>query len=153
VSHKPLGLLILAVGAVVSGPACRRTPAGVPTPPIPPAAPLVAPAAPPTFAPPSAAPALAGGPGDPCALICRRSMDLKCSHGAGCGESCRQMMAIGDCRAQMIDVLHCFAGEPAAHWECNEEGEAAIKDGYCDAEQGRFVRCTEHASANKPSSI
>ena len=40
-------------------------------------------------------------------------------------------------------VLGCFAREPIGHWECNEEGEAAIKDGFCDAEQGKFVACAQ----------
>jgi hypothetical protein len=34
-----------------------------------------------------------------------------------------------------------------AHWSCNDDGEAAIKDGFCDAEQGRFASCIQRSGA------
>ena len=83
---------------------------------------------------------------DPCALLCRQTADLKCKQAGHCADSCREMLAIADCRPQMQAVLRCLAREPVAHWECNEAGEPAIKDGYCDAEQGGFVRCAERPS-------
>ena len=53
------------------------------------------------------------------------------------------MAQIAACGAEMAKVLHCFAHEPLRHWECNDMGEPAMKDGYCDAEQGRFVACAQ----------
>ena len=47
-------------------------------------------------------------------------------------------------------VLGCMAREPIGHWVCNEDGEAEIKDGFCDAEQGRFVACVQKTAG--PSS-
>jgi hypothetical protein len=31
--------------------------------------------------------------------------------------------------------------EPAAHWECTEAGLAALKEGFCDAQQQAYVAC------------
>jgi hypothetical protein len=88
---------------------------------------------------------------DACALLCRRAGDLRCKQSGHCADSCREMLAIADCRPQMLEVLGCLAREPIAHWECNEAGEPAIKDGYCDAEQGGFVRCAQRPSGRGPA--
>jgi hypothetical protein len=33
--------------------------------------------------------------------------------------------------------------EPIDHWECAEDGMGAIRDGYCNEEQGQAVACME----------
>jgi hypothetical protein len=33
--------------------------------------------------------------------------------------------------------------EPVGHRECAEDGVAAIREGYCDAEQERAIGCME----------
>jgi hypothetical protein len=111
-------------------------------------------AAPPAAAAPAAqvapaAPVAAGAPtkGDPCARICDRTVSLGCKRAATCAESCRQMRDHAACAREMAAVLNCFAREPVAHWSCNEEGEAAIKDGFCDAEQGQFAGCIQKSGA------
>jgi hypothetical protein len=92
--------------------------------------------APPASEPPAAAPA------DPCPALCQRIRALGCKNDHGCFDNCRSMSgAAPGCGAELQAVMACFGREPLAHWECNEEGEAAIKDGYCDAEQGKFVAC------------
>jgi|KBSMisStandDraft_5_1062788.scaffolds.fasta_scaffold793655_2 hypothetical protein len=131
-----LGLLLLF--------ACRTKP---PTPtqaetkqePPPPVAAAPQPMPPP--APPAARPAAP----DPCPSLCARTSALHCKNGEGCLSNCREMVQIAACGSEMAKVLRCFEREPMRHWECNELGEPAIKDGYCDAEQGKFVACAQSA--------
>jgi hypothetical protein len=54
------------------------------------------------------------------------------------------MRQIPACAGEMTSVLGCFGREPLAHWECSEDGEPVVKEGYCDAEQGKFVACLQH---------
>jgi hypothetical protein len=86
--------------------------------------------------------AAAPAPGvDDCAALCARVGALGCKRDQGCVDNCRSMRATPGCGAELQSVMACFGREPLAHWECNEQGESAIKDGYCDAEQGKFVAC------------
>ena len=124
--------IVLAVG-------CKRS-ANTSAPPSPAASPVTQPRA------------GAGGAGDPCGPICERARGLACKNGAACAENCRQMAAVGACKDEMASVLGCFAREPIGHWECDENGEPSIKDGYCDAEQARFVACAEKSGATIPAS-
>jgi hypothetical protein len=98
---------------------------------------------------PVTAPAAAAAPADPCPAICQRVGALGCKNDKGCLDNCRSMsIAAPGCGAELQAVMACFGREPLAHWECNEEGEAAIKDGYCDAEQGKFVACAGKQAAH-----
>ena len=57
------------------------------------------------------------------------------------------MMALPACQAELSAFLGCATREPFEHWECDVEGSTpALKDGYCDGEQGRLVACMEQAS-------
>jgi hypothetical protein len=86
--------------------------------------------------------AVAPAPGaDDCSALCARVSALGCKHDQDCVETCRSMRATTGCGAELRAVMACFGREPLSHWECNEQGESAIKDGYCDAEQGKFVAC------------
>lgn len=47
-------------------------------------------------------------------------------------------------RSQEIGVpFPCLLKEPIQHWECDESGTAAIRDGYCDKERAAAVACME----------
>jgi len=94
----------------------------------------------------------AAGVGDPCGPICERTRGLACKNGAACADNCRQLAAVGVCKDEMVSVLGCFAREPIAHWECDENGVPSIKEGFCDAEQARFVACAEKGGATIPAS-
>jgi hypothetical protein len=82
---------------------------------------------------------------DPCATICRQTAPLGCSNAKTCLESCRETRDVRACRREMAEVLRCLTRQPLAHWECDPEGEAAIKDGYCDQQQGTFAGCLSKA--------
>src|SRR5262249_26771516 len=130
-----VGLVLLVgcqkVSKNLEGPAAVRT--GV-------TAPAAAP--PPAAVPPPAAPSTNAG-ADPCAGICDRVRPLGCKHNEGCVAQCREMRQVPTCASEMTAVLGCFGREPVAHWECSEDGTPAIKDGFCDAEQSKFVACVQ----------
>jgi hypothetical protein len=43
----------------------------------------------------------------------------------------------------MVSALSCFARQPAQNWHCDDEDIAAIKDGFCDSEQQKFLACVQ----------
>lgn len=100
---------------------------------------------------PSAAPATPLPPtprktatADPeCANICRTTLALHCSKAAACVENCQAMVQSGVCSALMQAVLACFGKQPLERWECDEDGNAAIKEGFCNEEQATFAHCAE----------
>lgn len=78
-----------------------------------------------------------------CARICDRSRQLKCKRAADCQGNCVAMATVTPCSASMKEFYRCLAAEPLAHWECIEDGVAAIREGYCDEQQGQTVACME----------
>ena len=105
----------------------------------------------PAAAPPPAAAGAAPGPGDLCPSICERSRALGCKRLEGCVASCREMRQVPTCAREMTAVLSCLGREPLTHWECNDEGAPAIKDGYCDDEQRQFVACVQSSAGGPPA--
>jgi hypothetical protein len=78
---------------------------------------------------------------EPCASVCKRASELGCKSAGECAGSCVGMLAPGPCADQIRTALSCFIQHPKDRWECDEEGQAAIKDGYCDAEQRAVAQC------------
>lgn len=102
----------------------------------------------PSAAPPAPAPEPSAKPAgsDPCPELCSRSRELGCSNAERCADGCREMLAEKTCSDSLRLALRCFAAQPAAHWECGDNGMAAVKDGYCSAEQARYVQCIGRAT-------
>jgi hypothetical protein len=78
-----------------------------------------------------------------CAAICERSRTLKCKSREGCVPNCLAMAAGTPCSAQFALFYGCLVKEPVEHWECDPEGVAAIREGFCDKEQERALACME----------
>ena len=77
-----------------------------------------------------------------CASICTRSRELHCKQPETCEPNCLAMQAATPCGPQFSGFYACLVGQPAAHFECDEEsGVAQIRDGYCDREQELTVAC------------
>ena len=93
------------------------------------------------------APAPAGEGDDLCPTICERTRPLGCKRAAACRDTCREMRQLDACGAEMTAVLSCFARQPLSSWECSEEGDAAVKDGFCDEPQGKFTACVARGPA------
>jgi len=53
------------------------------------------------------------------------------------------MGSVTACSQQISALFPCLLKEPSQHWECDESGLAAIRDGYCDKEQAVAVACME----------
>ena len=144
-----IGTRVAVLALVVSlGGACRSnpTPTREPAPSTRPAATVPGTAPAPMPAPAATTPAATAGP-NPCAAICERSRPLDCKRKAACVETCGQMREAGDCSGEMAAVLECMGRQPVGNWECNEDGDAALKDGFCNTQQGRFVACAQKAAA------
>ena len=53
-------------------------------------------------------------------------------------------MSIGTpCADEFAGLYRCLENEPVAHWECAEDGVAAVREGYCEKEQATAVGCME----------
>jgi hypothetical protein len=53
-------------------------------------------------------------------------------------------MAVGTpCTDEFSAFYRCLVAEPIEHWECAEDGVAAIREGFCEEEQERAVGCME----------
>jgi hypothetical protein len=85
----------------------------------------------------------AGAVEQSCKGICERSQVLKCAHAEDCMKSCIGMGIGTPCSESFAVLYACLQREPVAHWECGEDGIAAIRDGYCEKEQERAVDCME----------
>jgi hypothetical protein len=76
-----------------------------------------------------------------CTDICERSRLLKCDHPEACKPNCMAMASLTPCSEEFVSFHKCLVGEPPQHWECAEDGVAAIRDGFCEAEQKRAANC------------
>jgi hypothetical protein len=80
---------------------------------------------------------------DLCGGICERSRKLRCKNAAECERNCQAMGLIAGCNEQMLVLYRCLGGQAVDRWECAEDGVAAIRDGFCEAEQEKAVACVE----------
>jgi len=80
---------------------------------------------------------------DSCKNICDRSKELKCPHTGECLPNCLGMATLTPCSAEIGELFTCLLREPLEHWECGEDGVGAIREGYCDQEQGKAAGCME----------
>jgi hypothetical protein len=78
-----------------------------------------------------------------CSEICRRSQELRCKNAHECEPNCRAMAALKPCRESVSALFGCLVRQPLTNWECAEDGVAAIREGFCEAEQARAVGCME----------
>ena len=78
-----------------------------------------------------------------CTSICERSRTLKCANVAECQPNCVAMAVGTPCSDEFMRFYACLVREPVEHWECSEDGIAAIKDGFCENEQKAAIQCME----------
>ena len=84
-----------------------------------------------------------GGSGDICAKGCETSAQLACpnDNASTCKSDCEAMLALTTCQAENHALAQCMANRPASDYECDAFGEAAAKDGVCDAESTAAYNC------------
>lgn len=78
-----------------------------------------------------------------CRAFCERSRELKCPSTNECPTNCLGMISLTPCSSEISAMFGCILREPVAHWECDEDGVGAIREGYCDKEQAAAVACME----------
>jgi hypothetical protein len=78
-----------------------------------------------------------------CTAICERSRKLRCKNTAECEHHCQAMGLVTGCNEQMVALYRCLGEQTLDHWECAEDGVAAIRDGFCELEQEKAVACVE----------
>lgn len=78
-----------------------------------------------------------------CTNICERSRTLKCANVAECQPNCVAMAVGTPCSDEFMRFYGCLVREPVEHWECSEDGIAAIKEGFCNKEQEAAIGCME----------
>jgi hypothetical protein len=73
-------------------------------------------------------------------------MTLECGPLDNCLRGCAEMRSAAKCGDELEGFLRYSAAHPVEHWECDPEtGSAAVKDGYCTAEQAAVVACLQRA--------
>jgi hypothetical protein len=90
----------------------------------------------------------AAAPDARCTDICEHTVKLACGSRQACMDACAEANDGSICDHEMRAFVTCSLTHPVAHWECTENGVAAIKQGFCDGEQQDFVRCFEAAASN-----
>jgi hypothetical protein len=129
------------VTAPAADPASEPAPAAEPAKPEP--APTSAPAKP---GPSADAPAVTNPTANAvCTQVCDRTEKLHCGPLEACMAACAAASDGSVCPAEMSKLMSCALKQPAEHWECSDEGVAAIRDGYCDKEQEAFMSCAMKA--------
>lgn len=78
-----------------------------------------------------------------CAKICEHSTSLHCAHAEDCTPNCLAMSIGTPCADEFAGLYRCLESEPPAHWECAEDGVAAVREGYCEKQQAAAVGCME----------
>jgi len=78
-----------------------------------------------------------------CRQICGRSVELKCSHANECEPNCVATASATPCAAAFSTFYDCLVKQPVKNFECDEDGVASVREGFCDAEQATALRCME----------
>jgi hypothetical protein len=76
-----------------------------------------------------------------CTEVCDRTEKLNCGPLEVCMAACAAANDGSVCPKEMSTFMMCALKHPAEHWECSDQGVAAIRDGYCDREQEAFMSC------------
>lgn len=78
-----------------------------------------------------------------CQKACATAASLSCPNEdvAACRSDCEQAGALPMCQAEARAAVRCAAARPASDWECDEDGEAELKDGICEEEGEVLFSC------------
>jgi hypothetical protein len=78
-----------------------------------------------------------------CRQICRRSVELHCSHANECEPNCVAAASETPCSQAFSTFYDCLTRQPLQNFQCDEDGVAAVREGVCDQEQAATLRCVE----------
>jgi hypothetical protein len=75
-----------------------------------------------------------------CESVCAVADKLGCKRAKACQQNCAVMATTGVCDRELGAFYECLKTQPSEHWECLEDGTAAIREGYCEGEQAQARR-------------
>jgi hypothetical protein len=78
-----------------------------------------------------------------CTKICEHSRVLRCQNASECELNCVAMATGTPCNSEFRALYGCLLQQPAANWECAEDGIAAVREGFCEAQQQSAVSCMQ----------
>lgn len=82
------------------------------------------------------------GSGSLCENICAISDSLDCENEANCVADCEgQMSMAAACQSEVDAVMSCTAARSVSDFECDEFGDAVLKEGVCEAETTALMNC------------
>jgi len=53
------------------------------------------------------------------------------------------MASVAACTHEFLMFYGCLIAQPAQNFQCDEDGIAAIREGFCDKEQEAAIGCME----------
>lgn len=80
---------------------------------------------------------------DKCTSICTKTSSLECVKEHPCVSGCLETFGLPACRGEFGAMLNCTEQTPVDGFVCDDAPTPVLKDGYCEAEQGRAARCVE----------
>lgn len=83
-----------------------------------------------------------------CAKICEHSSVLHCKNADQCALNCVAAATGTPCNDEFRAFYQCLVTQPAANWECSEDGVAAVREGFCDKPQERAITCMDQKAAH-----
>lgn len=84
-----------------------------------------------------------GGSGDLCTKLCAALKAVNCPNDdeSACKTECNDMLDLPICQEENRALLECTIGRPSSDFECDDSGEADLKDGVCGAELTAMEAC------------
>jgi hypothetical protein len=81
---------------------------------------------------------------DACLPTCvKRAKELACNNPQDCKASCDKLHGSPICVSEFKAFEACFLKEPREHWQCDVDGQPAVKEGVCSPERAKVMTCLE----------
>jgi hypothetical protein len=81
---------------------------------------------------------------DHCLPLCEATAKaLHCAHPGDCKLSCTQLHETPVCVPEFKEFETCFLEEPPEHWECDDNGVPALKEGVCGPQRAGVLACLQ----------
>jgi hypothetical protein len=57
--------------------------------------------------------------------------------------NCLAVGTVTPCTSDVKAFYACLVKQPVKNWECDDDGVAAIREGFCEKEQEKTVTCMQ----------
>jgi hypothetical protein len=79
-----------------------------------------------------------------CVAVCEANQKVIKCKSTDCKASCGKLHDAPTCKPEMASFESCFVKTPPDKWECDEDGQPALKDGVCSPERAAVMKCLEN---------